>query len=141
MPTDVPAVALVVAGIVAIAAAIVWRNLARAHRLARIASDLSAADPQARIVAVHRLVSLGLERSAPILLDRVKTESDDTVLAAAAIAVLERQWEPSGSPRVQKVRWWAGTELERQGFGVVPFPAAFTRLSDMGGPRAPEGPS
>jgi len=60
-----------------------------------------------------------------------------SVLAAIALAVLQRQWEPSGSSPVQQVRWWAGMELERQGVSVEAFPAAFTRLSDMGGPRLP----
>ena len=94
-------------------------------------------DADARIDAARHLVSTGLDRAAPILLETVATERDDRVLAAIALAVLQRQWEPNGSVKTQKLRWWAGRELDRQGVGVDAFPAAFTRLSDMGGPRMP----
>ena len=57
---------------------------------------------------------------------------------AIALAVARRQWEPGGSARVSELRAWARAELEHQGFEVVAFGPAFTRLSDMGGPRLPE---
>ncbi len=36
-----------------------------------------------------------------------------------------------------ELREWARAELEGQGYDVVAFGPAFTRLSDMGGPRLP----
>ncbi|MET0420943.1 MAG: hypothetical protein ABW073_04510 [Acidimicrobiia bacterium] len=138
MLADPSSVALVVGGLLAIALAILWRRSARARRLALLEGALSSPDSETRMEAARPVVAQGLDRTAAILLDHVATETDDRVLGAIALAVLERQWEPSGSPRVQKLRWWAGNELERLGFGVKPFPAAFTRLSDMGGPRAPD---
>ena len=137
MPLDPGSIALVVAGVLAVVIAIVWRNASHQRRLALVARALADPDADARIDAARHLVSTGLDRAAPILLETVATEGDDRVLAAIALAVLQRQWEPNGSVKTQKLRWWAGRELDRQGVGVDAFPAAFTRLSDMGGPRMP----
>lgn len=134
---DPSAVALVVVGVLAVVAAILWRRASYKRRLAVIARALSAPEPKLRIEAARQLTSTGLDRAAPILLEFVPTEPDTSVLAAIALAVLQRQWEPNGSRRVQKLRWWSGMELERQGIAIDAFPAAFTRLSDMGGPRLP----
>jgi len=137
VPLDPSSIAFVVVGSVAVVGAILWRNAAHKRRIALLARALSQPDPDARIDAARQLVSTGLDRAAPTLLDTVRTERDDRVLAAIALAVLQRQWEPNGSAKTQKLRWWAGGELDRQGVGVDAFPAAFTRLSDMGGPRLP----
>ena len=137
MPLDPSSLAFVVVGVVAVAAAIVWRNASHKRRLAQVARALSDPDADVRIDAVRQLVSTGLDRAAPILLETVATEDEDRVLAAIALAVLQRQWEPNGSVKTQELRLWAGSELDRQGVGVDAFPAAFTRLSDMGGPRMP----
>ena len=137
MPLDPMSVALVVVGVAAVGTAIVWRRASRQRRLEAVVRCLSAPEADQRADAARQLVSTGLDRAAPFLIDFLRTEPDDTVLAAIALAVLQRQWEPSGSSPVQQVRWWAGMELERQGVSVEAFPAAFTRLSDMGGPRLP----
>jgi carbamoyl-phosphate synthase large subunit len=94
--------------------------------------------PERRAQAGTDLVDLGLSRAARPILAHVTEEDDPRVRQAIALAVARRQWEPGGSARVSELRAWARAELEHQGFEVVAFGPAFTRLSDMGGPRLPE---
>ena len=135
MPLDPGSIALVVAGVLAVVIAIVWRNAS--HRPTRGLAALPTRTPTR--ASTRPATSCRRASIAPrsILLETVATERDDRVLAAIALAVLQRQWERNGSVKTQKLRWWAGRELDRQGVGVDAFPAGHTRLADMGGPRMP----
>jgi hypothetical protein len=138
MAADPTALALVAAGGVAIGGAVAWRQVARHGRKRTLLRRLASPVPDRRARAAVDLVDLGLGRVAGPLLAHVATEEDARVRRDLALAVARRQWEPNGSARVAELRQWARGELEHQGFDVVAFGPAFTRLSDMGGPRLPE---
>lgn len=132
---------LVVGGAALLVVAVLWRLTTR--HLVRRALDraLDAPEPQERARAAIQLIELGLPRAARPLLDLVPRERDARVLLAISLAVARRQWEPSNATRVNTLRDWASTELERQGQPVRAFGPAFTRIADMGGPRpAGSGP-
>ena len=129
---------LVIGGVIVIVAAVVWRHAVLHGRRTRAVRGLDATDPQDRARAAIELVDQGLQRCARPILARVATEQDDRVRLAIALAVARRQWEPVDTTQVVQLREWASLELERQGRPVHSFGPALTRLSDMGGPRAPE---
>ncbi len=137
MGSDTSTVALVVAGAVALASALVRRQAARHSRKARLIRRFASPMAERRAKAGIELVDLGLNRAARPLLAHVRDEDDPRVRDEIALAVARRQWEPGGSARITEVRDWARTELEHQGYDVTSFGPAFTRLSDMGGPRLP----
>src|SRR5581483_3085786 len=147
MPADPTTVALAAAGVASLTGAIAWRQAARHGRRARLVRRFASPLPDRRARAGVELVGLGLGRAANPILAHVVEEDDPHVRVLIAMAVARRQWEPSGSARVAALRQWARAELEHQGFEVVGFGPAFTRLADMGGPRrgpprgAPRGPS
>jgi hypothetical protein len=141
MASDTTTVVLIGAGVVAIGAAIVWRQAARHSRKAGLVRRFASPMAERRAQAGTDLVDLGLSRAARPILAHVADEDDPRVRQAIALAVARRQWEPGGSARVAELRAWARAELEHQGFDVVAFGPAFTRLSDMGGPRLPESQS
>ena len=130
--------ALIVVGFLLVLGALLWRYFSRRHALRRLVDRLGAAEPQERARSGILLVDLGLSRVARPLLAHVATEDDPRVRLAIALAVGRRQWEPSGTPRVERLREWAGLELEQQDQPVDSFGPAVTRLSDMGGPRPPD---
>ena len=132
---------LIAVGSVGVGAAALWRRTTQRRRFARLAHELDAADPQTRIGAGMRAVTLGLGPASSVLLPKVEHDADAGVRAAIALAVAHRQWEPSGSARVLALRMWASKELETQGYDVSPFGPAFTRISDMGGPQRPPLPT
>ena len=138
MASDTTTLGLIVGGVVALGAAIVWRQTARHSRKASLVRRFASPMPDRRAQAGTDLVDLGLSRAARPILAHVAEEDDPHVRQAIALAVARRQWEPGGSARVSELRAWARAELEHQGFEVVAFGPAFTRLSDMGGPRLPE---
>jgi hypothetical protein len=129
---------LIVAGVAAVALAIIWRLVVVNGRRRRIRKGLRATDPQDRARAGILLVDEGLHRSARVLLAHVATEADARVNHAIALAVARRQWEPVDTLPVRQLREWAAKELEQRGERVSAFGPAVTRLSDMGGPRPPD---
>ncbi|HZP27500.1 MAG TPA: hypothetical protein VFC99_00995 [Acidimicrobiia bacterium] len=137
MPADPTTVALAAAGVASLTGAIAWRQAARHGRRARLVRRFASPLPDRRARAGVELVGLGLGRAANPILAHVVEEDDPHVRVLIAMAVARRQWEPSGSARVAALRQWARAELEHQGFEVVGFGPAFTRLADMGGPRPP----
>jgi len=133
---------LVVGGAALLVIALVWRLTTRSRTRRALLRGLDASEPQERARAGIQLIELGLPRAARPLLDLVPRENDARVRLAIALAVARRQWEPSNAARVTTLRDWASTELERQGQPVRAFGPAFTRISDMGGPRpAGSGPA
>jgi hypothetical protein len=128
---------LVAAGVAALGAAFAWRQAARHSRKARLIRRFASPMAERRARAGTELVELGLGRAARPVLAHVQQEDDPQVKLAIALAVAQRQWEPGGSARVADLRSWARAELEHQGYEVVALGPAFTRLSDMGGPRLP----
>jgi hypothetical protein len=134
-------VLLIGGGVAACALAMIWRAVAR-HRETSVRSRrLRRADePIERARAGNQLVTLGLSRSALIILHAMTSEPDDRVRLSVALAIAKRQWEPTGARRVRSVRKWASEELELQQRPVTPFGPAMTRLADMGGPRPTERP-
>jgi hypothetical protein len=128
---------LVAAGVAALGVAFVWRQAARHSRKAGLIRRFASPTAERRAKAGADLVELGLSRAARPILAHVPAEDDPQVRLAIALAVAQRQWEPGGSARVDELRSWARAELEHQGYDVVPLGPAFTRLSDMGGPRLP----
>ena len=135
MLDDWTSAALVVAGVLALAAAGLWRFRTRRSRVERLAGLLSTADGAGRSAAARGLVALGLGPAARPLLAHRLVETDPEVRAAIALAVARRQWEPGGSPAITELREWARDELTSNGYDISNFGPAFTRLSDMGGPR------
>jgi hypothetical protein len=138
MAADPTTTALVAAGGVALGAALVWRLSARHLRKRSLVRRLASPTPESRVAAGTQLIELGLSRAAKPLLAYVGGEPDPDVRRDVALAIARRQWEPNGTAGVAELRQWARGELEHQGFDVVAFGPAFTRLSDMGGPRLPE---
>jgi hypothetical protein len=135
--SDTSTIALVAAGAAALVIALVWRQAARRSRKARLVRRFASPMAERRAKAGTELVELGLGRAARPILAHVRDEDDPRVRNEIALAVARRQWEPGGSARVTELREWARTELEHQGYDVTGFGPAFTRLSDMGGPRLP----
>lgn len=131
-------VVLVASGIVAIVVAIVWRAGSRRREIGRSARLLRSTNPGQRTEAAVALTELGLDRSARVLLDHARKETDADVRVAIAVAVARRQWEPAGPPGVSPLREWAASELAAHGYNVTNFGPATTRLADMGGPRLPQ---
>jgi hypothetical protein len=129
---------LIIGGALLVVGALLWRSLVRRHELRALVRTLGGADSQTRARAGIDLVDLGLSRAARPLLRGEAAEPDSRVRLAIALAVGRRQWEPSNTARVRRVREWAALELELQGQPVTPLGPAVTRLSDMGGPRLPE---
>ena len=74
---------------------------------------LQSFEPADRARAGHELVTGGLSRSADPLLEHVANEFDDRVLTAIARAVVSVPPEAKESRRVQDLRAWADSELER----------------------------
>ena len=74
---------------------------------------LQSFEPADRARAGHELVTGGLSRSADPLLEHVANEFDDRVLTAIARAVVAVPAEAKESRRVQDLRAWADSELER----------------------------
>ncbi|MGH8985940.1 MAG: hypothetical protein ACRDY6_18980 [Acidimicrobiia bacterium] len=74
---------------------------------------LQSFEPADRARAGHELVTGGLSRSADPLLEHVANEFDDRVLTAIARAVVAVPPVPKESRRVQDLRAWADSELER----------------------------
>ena len=139
MFNDLNGVVLAASGVTALLAAGIWRATAHSRRR----QELAAGPASRRTGRPHG----GSTRSSspwasngrhPTLLAHVPDETDNAARAAIALAVMQRQWEPSGSARMHDLRAWAGSELDPQGSVVAPFPGPFTRISDMGGPRAQE---
>jgi len=128
---------LVAAGVAALGAAFAWRQAARHSRKARLIRRFASPMAERRATAGAELVELGLSRASRPVLAHVQQEDDPQVRLAIALAVAQRQWEPGGSARVADLRSWARAELEHQGYEVHTLGPAFTRLSDMGGPRLP----
>jgi HAMP domain-containing protein len=128
---------LVAAGVAALGAAFAWRQAARHSRKARLIRRFASPMAERRPTAGAELVELGLGRACRPVLAHVQQEDDPQVRLAIALAVAKRQWEPGGSARVADLRSWARAELEHQGYEVHALGPAFTRLSDMGGPRLP----
>ena len=137
MGSDTSTIALVAAGVAALTIALVWRQAARRSRKASLIRRFASPMAERRAKAGTELVDLGLGRAARPLLAHVREEDDPRVRNEIALAVARRQWEPGGSARVTELREWARAELEHQGYDVTGFGPAFTRLSDMGGPRLP----
>jgi hypothetical protein len=138
MAADPTTAALVAAGGASLGGALVWRLSARHLRKRALVRRLASPMPERRVQAGAELIDLGLSRVAKPLLAYVSSEEDEYVRRDLALAIARRQWEPSGTARVGELRQWARAELEHQGFDVIAFGPAFTRLSDMGGPRLPE---
>jgi hypothetical protein len=133
---------LIGGGLAACALALIWRALARHRETSRLNRRLCRADqPIERARAGNEMVTLGLGRSALLVLHAMAGEPDARVRLSVALAVAKRQWEPTGARRVRSVRKWAGEEFEIQERPVTPFGPAVTRLADMGGPRPSETPS
>jgi hypothetical protein len=74
---------------------------------------LQSFEPVDRARAGSQLVAADLGRSADPLLDHVANEFDDRVLAAIARAVVATPAASKESRRVQELRAWAESELER----------------------------
>jgi hypothetical protein len=129
---------LIAGGVAAIVLAVVWRFLARRHRLSRLDRRLRFDDqPAERARAGNVIVELGLPRAAKPVLRAMAQEPDDRVRLSVALGVAKRQWEPARAQRVVHLRAWASEELDFQGRPVRGFGPAVTRLADMGGPRDP----
>ncbi len=132
---------LIAGGVAAIVLAVVWRFLARRHRLSRLDRRLRFDDqPAERARAGNVIVELGLPRAAKPVLRAMAQEPDDRVRLSVALGVAKRQWEPARAQRVVHLRAWASEELDFQGRPVRGFGPAVTRLADMGGPRDPNAP-
>jgi hypothetical protein len=138
MAADLTTIVLVAVGGTSICGALAWRQAARHRRKMLLIRRLASPMPDRRARAGIELVDLGLSRVARPLLAHLVVEGDERVRRDIALAVARRQWEPSGSTPVSELRQWTRAELEHQGFDVIAFGPAFTRLSDMGGPRLPE---
>jgi hypothetical protein len=133
---------LIAGGATAIVLAVVWRFLARRHRLSRLDRHLRFDDqPAERARAGNVIVELGLPRAAKPILRAMAQEPDDRVRLSVALGVAKRQWEPARAQRVVHLRAWASEELDFQGRPVRGFGPAVTRLADMGGPRDPNAPT
>jgi hypothetical protein len=133
---------LIAGGVAAIVLAVVWRFLARRHRLSRLDRRLRFDDqPAERARAGNVIVELGLPRAAKPILRAMAQEPDDRVRLSVALGVAKRQWEPARAQRVVHLRAWASEELDFQGRPVRGFGPAVTRLADMGGPRDPNAPT
>ncbi|MGZ8764987.1 MAG: hypothetical protein ACXW2C_04730 [Acidimicrobiia bacterium] len=128
-------VVLIACGVIAIVVAIIWRTGSRRRQISRFTRLLVSTDPQRRAEAAIGLTELGLDRSARVLLEHARVETDPDVRICIAAAVARRQWEPGGPPGVAPLREWAATELATHGYNVTNFGPATTRLADMGGPR------
>ncbi len=112
-----------------------WRAAEHRRRRSVIRAALGAADADARIVAVHAAVDMGLASAARLLLPAIEQERDPLVRLEAALSITRRQWEPGTQSSVTQLRDWAVGELGAHGHEVAILGPAFTRLSDMGGPR------
>jgi hypothetical protein len=133
-----PQLLLIAGGAAAIVLAVVWRFLARRHRLSRLNRHLRFDEqPAERARAGNGIVELGLPRAARPILRAMAEEPDDRVRLSVALGVAKRQWEPARAQRVGHLRAWASEELDLQGRPVRAFGPAVTRLADMGGPRDP----
>jgi hypothetical protein len=133
-----PQLLLIAGGAAAIVVAVVWRFLARRHRLSRLNRRLRYDEqPAERARAGNVIVELGLPRAAKPILRAMADEPDDRVRLSIALGVAKRQWEPARALRVVHLRAWASEELDYQGRPVRGFGPAVTRLADMGGPRDP----
>jgi hypothetical protein len=133
---------LIAGGAAAIVLAVVWRFLARRHRLSRLNRHLRFDEqPAQRARAGNVIVELGLPRAAKPILRAMAQEPDDRVRLSVALGVAKRQWEPARAQRVVHLRAWASEELDFQGRPVRGFGPAVTRLADMGGPRDPNAPN
>jgi hypothetical protein len=134
---------LLLAGVVALVAAMLWHHAVRSRRMAELRNGLWFGDAAERARAGEGFVDLGLAPAARVILPWMEVERDPGVRAAVALAVARRQWEPGGSKPVLAIRTWARDELQAKGHDVVVFGPAFARASDMGGPRRepPGGPA
>lgn len=129
---------LIAAGALALAASFAAREMTRVRHRKRLVAGLTSPVAATRIAAAETLIGLGPSASAKPLLGAMDREEDPGVRMAVALTVGRRQWEPGSGRRATALRSWAGAELLAHGVEVLPFGPAFTRLSDMGGPRLPK---
>jgi len=106
---------------------------------------LQSFEPVDRARAGHQLVAADLSRSADPLLDHVANEFDDRVLTAIARAVVGTPATPKESQRVQELRAWAESELERLALeeaflGREPEPVEFQFDAPATGPAPTPAP-
>ena len=119
-----------------------WRTGATRHAMKEQIDLLQSFEPADRVRAGQELVAADLGRSADPLLDHVANEFDDRVLTAIARAVVATPAERKESRRVQELRAWAESELERLALeeaflGREPEPVEFTVEAPVGADPVP----
>ena len=122
-----------------------WRTGASRHAMKEQIDLLQSFEPADRVRAGQGLVAADLGRSADPLLDHVANEFDDRVLTAIARAVVATPAERKESRRVQELRAWAESELERLALeeaflGREPEPVEFTVEAPVGADPVPAAP-
>lgn len=98
---------VVLAGVAAVAAGIVWRAVTRSRADAALDAALADPDPVVRAAAVAVAASGGLARHAARLLALVEREQHPVVLDAVVTAVERNQWEPLDHQGLVALRLWA----------------------------------
>lgn len=99
--------ALLVVGVLLVAAGLGWRIITTRRNHGRLISLLGSADPATRAGALTLVTSAGIEHFARILQRMSETESDPAVLAALMVAVNRTQAMPARSPELVSLRLWA----------------------------------
>jgi carbamoyl-phosphate synthase large subunit len=103
---------VLLAGVLLVIGALVWRGVRAAGVRRRLHTGLRSADPAVRIDAVEQAGELGLATSAPLLLRLVQGEPDPAVLATVIRTIASRQWEPASTARLVELRLWAKAFVE-----------------------------
>lgn len=104
---SLPEIVAVTAGVGLLAAAVVWRTVARRRAVVEVRRALLDADPERRRAAVFLAAERGLGRFGELLLERTEQERSRLVRDALVEVVARSQWEPTDRRELMELRLWA----------------------------------
>jgi hypothetical protein len=109
---DTAVAALAAAGVLLVAAGLLWRWRARRRATTVLTRALRDPDPAIRRAAIEAAGAQGLAPFVDALTERTKKEASPAVRRVLADVIARSQWEPAGNERIVALRIWAHVELD-----------------------------
>lgn len=106
--------AWLLAGVLAVVAAVIWWRVQRHRTRAHLVRALRDPVPARRRAAVGVATEQGLRTHSRLLAPLIDTESDPSVRAALVEGVLRNAWEPADRESILRLRLWAHEEHARR---------------------------
>jgi outer membrane biosynthesis protein TonB len=110
---SLPELTIAILGVGLIVGAVLWRQRMRKKVRIRVLMGLTNPDWNIRRNTIDVVGAHGIANVAGPLLNLLRTETDEVVLAALADAVARNQWEPADSEDLIELRVWAAAREQR----------------------------